>query len=711
MSENKKRQILSLTLKSSMQKNGEHESNKKQKQRHETRDDDHDDQVMLNSDEERRSDYGFKPEKFREKKKESRAEFVSAPLFPQALIPRYLAEGQRPLSISEFKDIEKIVNANKNQPIFIAVASTNNMKTKAATVAIKQLLFECGISKTEMEHRIQTFFFECDSKVPEQPIGYVQTRMGASNRSFVCEKQLIEKSGSVRTSLKNPTFIVSMENGLLREDLEDRIIDEEYFIENFEEGQQQEEEGEEEGVRTLWQKKIFVDRCFVQVTFCADTDVRYQCHFFSEGVMAPIREVNLSLKVDGAKTAGSFIAAAYDCDAKDWHKKFTGKSRVDIIEEAVKNCLCLPFKLPKPEILNTFKSDVFTEFVSEPLVCFTPKTIHDMIENERSRPGDSKTIDDSELWRGHYKTIPQSSKPGADQINPANNIGIYLAEDLIVLYENEGVIHAVLLWAKKDSGEDASNTGWVLPGKRDRAYAPENPDISIQDAMFDLLKKELKISRTDVAHYFPLGYFDDRIREIRMKVSTFVSMIFLKKKPPLRKGEMIGVPFNILKELVKRQIKLPKDANLKDTYGFARNHDSILLQIFKTNVFYSIMDRFNSLSPNAKEFPTYNRSHTCKICEDLLVNSLILCKNGHTVCGKCEPILSMTPDPLCPFCKESILTHRIRNIGLNDVIMEHYPVEYMERLQEVTPFPVRNIDAIKTYEQSDKFNGKFIQYQ
>ena len=62
-----------------------------------------------------------------------------------------------------------------------------------------------------------------------------------------------------------------------------------------------------------------------------------------------------------------------------------------------------------------------------------------------------------------------------------------------------------------------------MPGKRDRAYELDKPDLSVQDANYSLMEKEIGLKRTDIAADVVLGCFDDRKRGPRMITTSMIS--------------------------------------------------------------------------------------------------------------------------------------------------------------------------------------------
>lgn len=566
------------------------------------------------------------------------------------------------------KDLEIIKSIlSTKKDVYIYVPSTNALKVEAAKTGVVQLVTD--LMGVVTDYKISVSGIECSSGVDEQPHGFEITDRGAKTR-------LLNLKQSVPPSVKDEVvFLVSMENGMI-----------------------QEEGG-------MW-----VDRCLVLVEFCQGNTC-LAGWALSEGVEAPNEQVAMSEACGWTKTVGSFIATKYNCNAKDWHGVFTGKNRQSIMEQAIKTALGLPYSLPTPAKTNEFKSDTFHQYQSQNVDFFWPPEISEMLALEKKeKKGEKLTAKEEEnikMWRGIYSTIPQSSKFGADNKSLQNCLGIILTEDLIVAYEDNGVFHIVLAWAKQDS--EYKDQGWVLPGKRDRAYSDKNPDISIEDANYQLVKKELEIGSENVDYHFILGYFDDRVREQRMRSSGFVSLVVLNKKPLLTPGKLIGVPMNVLISLVKREIKIPHIPQESESYGMARNHDSLILNILETTRFYTLMENLKIVQARCNQqrllqrppFPEFDAGHECIICTNLLVQAKIVCKNGHCICGGCVVQISN----VCPVCRDSVLPEPISNLVLDQIILAHYPRQYKIRHQELTG------QNPSTWENAEMFQGKFIQFQ
>lgn len=372
-----------------------------------------------------------------------------------------------------------------------------------------------------------------------------------------------------------------------------------------------------------------------------------------------------------------------------------------------------------PEKKANFKPDVYHQYVTQSIDFFVPNEIVAMLEIEKK---DQSTLKESEkecvqTWRGIYSCIPQPNKTGADGINPSNSSGIILTEDLLVGYfdqtNGQDILYIVLLWARTDESKEE---GWVLPGKRDRAYDKNSGDISIEDANYSLVEKEIGVDRSEVAYHVVLGYFDDRKREQRMKSSGFVSFVLLRNKPRLIPCKRIGIPLNALIQLAKREITIPNTAESNERYGLIRNHDSLLLNVFETTKFYHTMDKIKLNQARWRElqrtngncvrpsFSELDSGFDCEICTELLLGAKIICMNGHTICGSCtETVYAMNQK--CPTCRNLVLSEPVKNIALENIVQNQYPKLYAERYIEITGHQPT------TWKDDVVFNGTQIQYR
>ena len=639
------------------------------------------------------------------------------------LIPAPADQG---LTTEEIQSIKKIITEAggiTNCRVEVFVTSANALKIQASKDAIKQWLVELFPGETGWN--ITEEGFEVPSEVDEQPHGIEITKKGALNRLNNMKVKLVQKK---RASENTITILVSLENGLIPEKHlgfknPDTFLD--------------------KGV-------VWVDRCCVigEIWFQKKS---WNIMGFSEGVTTPLNEVMCAAKTNWSKTAGSFIAEKYGWNAKDWHIGICGKGRQVIMTEAIRNSFGsapvhkiknepnepMEIELPVetkhvrksaqqsfslPARISDFKPDTHHHYFTESIDFFVPIDIKEMLTSEKQTDRQGDAIENSQMWRGIYAQITQPDKMGADGVSPSNSSGIILTEDLLVGYfdqvENQDVLHIVLLWAKTIG--ESKEQGWVLPGKRDRAYDTiKNGDISIEDANYSLVEKEIGLDRSSVAYHVVLGYFDDRKREQRMKSSGFVSFVLLNKKPQLIPSKRIGIPLNGLVQLAKREIRIPYDCisiGPSEKFGLVRNHDSLLLNIFETTKFYHVMDkvRINRaryrqqlvVNPHLEmpEFPELDNGYECQICMDLLVGTKIICTNGHSICGICLDAIKQTNNPKCPSCRKPILAEPIANIVLEGIVQSQYPTRYAERYHFLSGRqPV-------TWKDDPTFNGKYIQY-
>lgn len=357
-------------------------------------------------------------------------------------------------------------------------------------------------------------------------------------------------------------------------------------------------------------------------------------------------------------------------------------------------------KMPLPPLGPRLDQAFFHQYEKEETSLFVPFESANVLKYELlSRQGNLNEQQREAISsiRDYYQSIPQLNKLGPDGIHHLYSSGVILTLDLLVGYfdevtvpsgEKRDVLHIVLLWSqgKPQEGDPA---GWVLPGKRDQAYAVQSPDISIKEANFSLVEKEIGLDRTQVAHHSVLAYFDDRIREQRFKGSGFLSFVLLKTKPQLEPGRRIGVPLNALKFLAERRIAIPPLPGMQESWRMSRNHDSLILAAFQTAAFYHTMEkiklnqaRFREImrqNPHAERPPisTLEPGQECRVCMELLVNVHIICTNGHSLCGICLPLINA-----CPTCREPKLAQPLRNRDFEDVIKQLNPAEYQSRYRE-----------------------------
>jgi len=80
----------------------------------------------------------------------------------------------------------------------------------------------------------------------------------------------------------------------------------------------------------------YVDQAFV----CIRSNLGSVVSCYSRPTPFPAGVMELSRETGYQKTAGSFIAEQYpDVTNSDWHFKFGGTSRVDLMKQAVETCL------------------------------------------------------------------------------------------------------------------------------------------------------------------------------------------------------------------------------------------------------------------------------------------------------------------------------------------------------------------------------------
>lgn len=589
--------------------------------------------------------------------------------------------GQELTSVQNNKIKEYLIN----QTIEVYITSKNSLKINAATAAVTLWLSKLlGDNK----YQLHTEGFEVSSDIDEQPHGLEHTKNGALNRLRNMKTEL-EK----RDDAKFPLILISMENGLIKEQI--------FEVKNpliFEDDQNQ----------------VWIDRCVVVGEIWIE-NARIPFSAVSEGVTTPKESVMLSEQSKWTKTAGFFIAEKYGFNAKDWHSSMCGKTRQSIMEETITTALGLSHSvlLPMSSISQNFKSDVYHQYVTESIDFFCPKEICEMIGYEKQAQNQ-----DLYMWRDYYRTIGHGNKSGADGINPSNSIGVILTEDIIVGYfdriNNQDILHIILLWSKPD--KEDNSLGWVLPGKRDRAYDNKNGDISVEDANYSLIEKEIGCDRSNIAYHFIIGYFDDRKREQRMKSSGFVSFILLNNRPELAPTQRIAVPMNGLIKLVKREITIQHPGYSGQTFGLIRNHDSLLLNVIETTKFCHIMNKIKiaqlkwrellEIDPRAKrpDLPEFDTGYDCSICMELIVDCRIICQNGHSVCGMCSKALYSMINSNCPSCRGNLFPEGISNRSLEHIVQNQYPKLYAERYAQLFG------SAPLTWKNDDMFNGTHIQF-
>jgi len=604
------------------------------------------------------------------------------------------------LTVTETRDIKRIIaelGGMTNRLVEVFVTSQNALKVQAAKSAVTAWIQE--LFKHDHGWKIVEKGFESPSEIDEQPHSINYTKLGATNRLHNMKNEL-SKLGLIHKNTDGVVrVLVSLENGLMLENVPNVKNPNTFAL----------HEQSDEQNNAVW-----VDRC-VEVGEIWFQDKMWCMTAISQGVTTPANEVLSSEKSAWTKTAGAFIAEKYGYNAKDWHGSICGKGRQTIMEELTKSAFGLPYSISIPQQKSNFIPEVYHQYVTESVDFFASAEVHKMLLDEKQNSSSNDAI----MWRDYYSTISQPNKMGADGINPPNSNGVIITEDLLVCYfdqvGDQDVLHAILVWAKPEEGLVAN--GWVLPGKRDRAYDKNKGDISIEDADFSLVEKEIHVNRSEVAYHFVIGYFDDRKREQRMKSSGFVSFVLLDKKPELIPGVRIGLPMNALLQLVRHEIAIPRYPQSSEMYNLIRNHDSLLLNIFETTKFYHIMDKMKIVqakwrdllktNPEAKR-PTlseFDTGYDCQICSELLINTTIICKNGHCICGLCTEKIRSTNNPVCPNCRRPILSENIPNRILEEIIQKQYPAQYAERHNQVFG------QQPQTWKNDATFNGNHIQYR
>jgi hypothetical protein len=589
---------------------------------------------------------------------------------------------------------KEVSNTN---PIMLYVPSTNKLKIGAAKTSLEQLLKELLGEKIYSTWKIDARGVECESGVPEQPVGMAITERGARTR-------LDNLSRSVSVHPEFPCFLISMENGLMSEPSA-VWKNKEVFV-------------------TL-ENKCFIDRTvvYMQFAYMARTT---EALFVSEGVTTPLEEVKLSLTSNCTKTAGSFIGKKYNVDPKDWHMFMCGKNRESIMTDAIKSCLGLPLSLTPVAVPQTIdnnnsihkKENIYNKYQRSSVEFFVSKKVKKILSVEKSiKRKDSvknKDLEKADVLREYYSMIPQSSKPGADEKSPANSLGPVLTEDLMVLYfdfvNSQVVVKCVLVWAKQD--DEYKDYGWVLPGRRDRAYATKEADISVEDANLHLLEKVLNVPPTQVYHHDVIGFFDDRVREQRMRSSGFVSVVVLQEPPVFDESRMIAVPLSVLKQLVDHKVRIVNPFHFTpEAFGLVRNHDSFLKAVFETPKFLTLLEKLKTVQskyndPKAKlpPFPEFEPGHECVVCAALMVESKIVCSAGHSLCFTCADSIQKSSKK-CPTCRAPFLNPLIKNRTLDLIVKIQNPLEYDAILQQLGK------KEDKEWDEDSLFNGSKVSFK
>ncbi len=214
------------------------------------------------------------------------------------------------------------VNNNKIKPnvnVDVVVSSTNEMKKMAALAAITSWL-----AKNNCNSNIKLFGYGVSSDIAEQPSSFEITMNGAKNRL-----QNLKKTHPTNT--KNITIYISLENGIMLENVDLTGLESDIF-------------SDPENNNQVW-----VDRCvcigelvyFEDVDGDVDSALLTSLEFsaVSIGVTTPLNQVLSSRDSNWTKTAGSFIATTFGFPSSDWHGKMAGKGREEIMREMIESCL------------------------------------------------------------------------------------------------------------------------------------------------------------------------------------------------------------------------------------------------------------------------------------------------------------------------------------------------------------------------------------
>jgi hypothetical protein len=586
-------------------------------------------------------------------------------------------------------------NMSSQFDVNIIVSSKNALKQASAKQAVVDWFLSAGLNPTNLN----VSGFDVGSNVAEQPSSCEITYEGAMNRL----RNVKAKAPQNNTS-QTMTIFVSLENGIMMEYLpKDKLKNPNVFSVTGD-------------IPVNNEYIVWIDRCVCVCEIVFGTE-SFICSSISEGVTTPFTEVQKAISSKFEKTAGSFIATAYGWPSADWHGAIAGKNRQTIMTDCIRNALNVNVHKSNtnPVPLNAMSRTGHIKYTNTLMEFCIPETIEKLVNLEsklRLNNQEQNELDEVSFWRTVIKDIPQPVKRDKDnhftsatdeQGIKIHNSGPVLTEDIIVTYFDGDIMYVVLVSSKEGSPT------WALPGKRDRAYSPY-PDISIVDANFALVEKEIEIPRSEVLINRPIMYIDDRIREERMRSNGVVSFILLKKKPKLIPGKRIGVPMNLFIDLANEKISIPEKPTGRnnvpsvDGLKLGRNHGSLIVACVDTFTFYALMEHINHMHRNFKtsgvfpEMEKFDTIYECPICSELMIDVQTICKKGHYACSKCTDKIKSTNR--CPECRDPLLV--IPNRIVDKIIMQRYPKEISE---------ARNDNNKIAWSTSDLFRGRFIQYE
>ena len=618
--------------------------------------------------------------------------------------------------------------------IEVLVTSGNALKKQAAQNSVTawiQALFNVNCPNNTKGYSVA-------SEIDEQPHGLEHTTRGAENRLKNMKVELAREGIDPNKRDGVVRILISLENGVMKEVVNPLTNPVQY----------QNADG------TVW-----VDRCVEKGELWFQGN-RVEFSAVSEGVTTPRFAVEASEASNWTKTAGSFIAERYQVNAQDWHGYIAGKGRQAIMELLAQSALGLPYRIPAPAKDRTYDperdSGLHQQYVTDDVTLHTSKDFKEMEDYEielrkrgitqdqidrflaqapgSSLPpsvGDAAKIDQiffSLSTRRVYDEIPLPRKKveGGEPVT-INTDGVILTEDVLVCYfdvdpntpDKREVLHAVLLWTDVKGVE----SGWVLPGKRDRAYSKPRGDVSVRDATFSLIEKELRVDRAHIAYYTNLGYFDDRKRDDRMKTSGLVTWVLLDRKPDLEPGKCIGIPMNLLEELARKERKVAPRPHAPESEAryMARHHDSLLVSVLGEAKCWKTMENVKQAqakwreslraNPRAPRPPlSENDPGTeCISCLDLLVGVKMICSSGHSICSICLPRIQQANNK-CPECRETIPPNPPRQVQFEKVIQAQNPKRYAERFREMRD-ALHLQENVYTWKNDPTFVGSSLAYQ